>query len=806
MSNYGRETIVIVEIDQPRCSRIYGDAFFSPQGSCSAVLGTDGLSKCFNTRVTCQDSDNYSGTDTVTLRFARAQAQLARYYGLVRPSILSLSTTPSTINLGGMDRAEAAMGRREVVSITFQDHLDADIGLDKYRLERQSGVAAFGSPSGDSYNAYTRGSYWGRWLARNPYYNGYPVRVYEGFVGEDLEDMRVRHYVLDKIDGPAGGQITLTAKDRFSQIEARKAVAPSPSQGELDADITGTPATFDVSPVGIGNEDYDAAGYVCIGDEIIQYTRVGDTFTVVTRAALNTDSDDHDAEDLVQQVLVYTAELAHEIIYDLAVNYSEIPAETIYLTDWAARASTVTQLYTGRIAKPVPVIQLIGELCEQAGLSVWPDVRTDQIKLAALRAGAVSPTVDERSWIVDGSFSPPRRQVEKRASRVWVYYGQKNPVEDLTDERNYHSRFLSIDGDAETPEQHGEPANRQVFSRWIPQFGRQAAESAAERLLAMFRDPPIEVSFTIHASRDGEIEYGQYFNIEHASIQDERGDADTTVTFAATSIELGENEIGIKAQSLRFPTTPSAASPSVDVREIFIENSSFNLNIRSIHDSLFQAPAGGESIAVYVLSGVVVGSTSTSSPAMRTGSWPTLNSFAIYNEGRLQGCAGDGGIGGGDSNSGNGDAGAAGGIALLVEVATTLDNTNGEIWGGAGGGGGGAGSKNFSIGITGLGGGGGGGGAGTNAGAAGAGQNWTFTFSNPGSAGSPGSATAGGAGGPGAGFAGVGGDGGAPGQSGATGGTSSFASPGPGGAAGSAISGVGLVTIVGTGDIRGPQV
>lgn len=810
MSDYGRETIVLVEIDVPRCSRIYGDAFFSPSGECNAVLGISSLAKCWNSRVTCPVPEHYSGTETLTLRFGRAQSQLARFYGLVRPSIISISTTPSTINLGGMDRSEAAMGRREVLSIVMQDHLDADIGLDKYRLERQTGAATYGSPSGAGYNPYTRGTYWGKWLARNPYYNGYAVRVYEGFVGQDLEDMRVRYYVLNKIDGPADGQVTLTAKDRFSQIEARKAVAPRPSQGELSAAITGTPGSFSVSPAGIGNEDYDAAGYVCIGDEIIQYTRAGDVFTIVLRAALDTESDDHAQEDLVQQVLVYTAQLAHQVIYGLAVIYSEIPASTINLTEWAARASSVTQLYTGRIARPTPVIQLIGEICEQAGLSVWPDVRTDEIKLAALRAGAVSPTVDERDWILKGSFAPPKRQVEKRASRVWVYYGQKNPTEDLNDERNYHSRFLSVDSDAESEDEHGEPANRQVFSRWIPQFGRQSAEECAERLLSMFRDPPIQASFTIHASRDGEIGYGQYFHLEHRDLQDKLGDADTSIAFSATSIEVGENEIGITAQSLKFPPTASSTSPSVDVRQIYIENNSFNLNIRSIHDSLFTAPAGSEVVYTTVVSAVTIGSASTGSAALRTGSWPVGVTLKLSVEANaiLVGKGGEGGKGG-DAGFGdiNGQAGEAGGIALLIEHPCQVDGV-GAIWGGGGGGGGAGGRVIDVLGVVGTqGGAGGGGGTGYGAGGTPGGAVGS-SFNTPGEAGSAGTSTAGGTGGAGPDVGGTGGD---PGQSGNAGGTASGAAEngagGAGGTSGAAISGVALITsLAGTLDIRGAQV
>lgn len=141
MSNYGRETIQIVEIDVPFCSREYGDAAFSPPGSCTAVLGVTGDRKCYNTRATCQDAANYSPA-TVTLRFARPQLDILQY-GPIIPSLLSVSTTPGAINLAAMDRSASALGQREVVTAMLQDSLHSDHQVDKYRLERANGAASF---------------------------------------------------------------------------------------------------------------------------------------------------------------------------------------------------------------------------------------------------------------------------------------------------------------------------------------------------------------------------------------------------------------------------------------------------------------------------------------------------------------------------------------------------------------------------------------------------------------------------------------------------------------------------------------
>jgi len=53
----GREPVTVVELKCSRCSLVYGDA------PCTAEVGTTGEQKCFNTRATCQDPENYAPED-----------------------------------------------------------------------------------------------------------------------------------------------------------------------------------------------------------------------------------------------------------------------------------------------------------------------------------------------------------------------------------------------------------------------------------------------------------------------------------------------------------------------------------------------------------------------------------------------------------------------------------------------------------------------------------------------------------------------------------------------------------------------
>lgn len=185
---------------------------------------------------------------------------------------------------------------------------------------------------------------------------------------------------------------------------------------------------------------------------------------------------------------------------------------------------------------------------------------------------------------------------------------------------------------------------------------------------------------------------------------------------------------------------------------------------------------------------VIVGSTNPSTPALTTGSLPAGSTVTIVNKGKIEGAGGAGGRGGIDNgcSGGSATAGGQGGIALLLTVATTLDNTAGIIYGGGGGGGAGGSVSDGSQG------GGGGGGGGINAGSGGS------------AGGSSGSASSGGSGGGPTGIdptgnyngGGNGGSGGNPGQAGSPGNNPSTAPSGwygcpytNGGAAGYSISG-----------------
>ncbi len=247
------------------------------------------------------------------------------------------------------------------------------------------------------------------------------------------------------------------------------------------------------------------------------------------------------------------------------------------------------------------------------------------------------------------------------------------------------------------------------------------------------------------------------------------------------------------------------------------------------------SPADGipRDVVLTVNTGIFVGSTSISSPAVTTGgSWPAGSTFTIINNGTIAGKGGAGGVGG---TASNGTGGGAGGPALEFHnslSSVTVDNTSGNIFGGGGGGGGGGSCYNVYSTYYAGGGGGGAGRGRTNSsgGASGSSYNVTFTLTQSGTSGGTGNTSSAGSAGLGwrylrligggedpvytegmyGGNGGAGGDYGQAGTAGSTASSENTSTPihgtgGAGGAAGKAIN-LNGVSIVWTGGNNSTQV
>lgn len=744
------KAITLVEIDIDRCSLTYGS---SP---CTASIPSTGDNKCFNSRKTCQDVSNINLT-TKTVTFSKPNSYLPSEFNSI-PCIENISFSPSTVSLG------ENLGQRASITIQLKDHRHSDVGFDDYLSDR-------------NYDPYNQGTFFGKFRARFPFLRGNALRLKRGFLGDDLADFETWNFVIESFDGPnPQGMYTIVAKDILKLADGDRAQAPKLSGGFLSAALTSSATSFTVNPSGIGNSDYPSSGEVAIGGkEIVSFTRSGDVFTI-TRAQRDTEAVAHDADARVQLCLIYTADDPGDIIRDLLVNYANVPSSYIDLPAWNTETGAfLGSVYSSVIAEPTSIKKLVTELIEQAALFLYWEPLSQKIILKVLKEIATDADTFDLNHILQGSFSS-NEQPKKRISQVWTYFAKTNPLTQLDRPESYKSTIVTIDTDAEV--EYGSPIIKKIFSRWVPLGGRSIASRLNDIQLARYRDPPRKFSFALFHNQEN-VSLGGGYQLGGYQIQNDLGE-EVTAPIQITRLGKDDHKYSIEAQEVLFgdldPIDP-------DDHTIIFDSNTNDVNLKTVHDSLFPAATADTVVSVYIESGVIVGSSSSSTIAFDVGTgWPAGTTINIYPRGRIQGA---GGAGGGSGTSTNGEAG---GTAILTTVPISIDfeGNVGELW--SGGGGGGA-VKNGGF-IN-----GGGGGAGTVPGLGGAGS----VSNPPGQPGNSGTATSGGSG------AFQGGRGGDPGLNGSS--ASGNVTNGAGGTAGNAIDGVSNVTFLndGSADIRGPQ-
>lgn len=482
---FGREAVVIVELVQDFCALTYGNA------PCTASLGVTGDNKCFNTFRTCQDSANYEKSDGgLVLRFCKASGQLPPEWGAI-PSIKSVDIKPTILNIGGSAAASGSLGERGTCTVVFQDHPDGDIKTDPYLSDR-------------AYDPFTQGTFWSKWISRNVYYRNRIIRIREGYIDQSLEDMKVSHYLIDKIQGPdSSGTVRLSGVDVLRLIDDNKTQVPDLSRGELVDSINNSVTTFTITRATIG--EYDSpSGTVRIGGEIITYTGISElsgiiTVTGATRGTDGSVASSHDAEEKVQRCLRFTEEMPHDVAYSLMVTNGPIPASYIPYSEWDDEASVWLPQFsvTTLISEPTGIKELLASLTQECLFYIWWDERTQLINLRAVRPPVGTPVeFNINGHILEGSQSY-REDPTQRASRVFVYYQPKNWAEDLSKEGNFRKVRLSIDASAEGENEYDESQVRKIYCRFLRTDVQ--ALNLGSRYLATYRDNPRYLTIRVDA-------------------------------------------------------------------------------------------------------------------------------------------------------------------------------------------------------------------------------------------------------------------------------------------------------------------
>ncbi len=505
----GRRPVTIVEIDLDYCQLEYG------VGACPAVLGVDSLVKCYNTKKTCAVPAAY---DPVAKTYRFSNRELGP--GIPHIPCLNAVTFVSTkIDPG------RSLGVRSSVSFTLQDLTWDDRDLDKYLSTR-------------TYDPETQGSYLGRMIARNPYYQNRPARVLNGYIEEDgsidLSSFQTQTFILERFQGPdAKGIVKVDCMDIIRMIDDEKAQIPPTSTGMLQSSIDADDTTITLVPAGVGDEEYPAFGVAAIDTEIVNFSRIGDVVTLNLRGAQSTVAEEHDAEATFQICKVYDDVLLTDALYEMFTDplYGNTPAAFIDKVAWDAEAANWLSGHrlNCTIAIPVGVNALIGELISTCLFYIWWDEVAALIQFKAVRPE--DPSIQARVLTDDDSFLEDSLSItedpDQRVSQVWTPYDRKNPLLKLDEYRNYRTVPVYLDTRAESAIEYGEKRVRRIPCRFFSDANAAQVAVLGARIMARYRDNPRTFKFELDA-KDADILVGDVVEVHTRQLQGVDGAPITT--------------------------------------------------------------------------------------------------------------------------------------------------------------------------------------------------------------------------------------------------------------------------------------
>ena len=213
------------------------------------------------------------------------------------PSIENVKINPTKLVPG------EGLGPRGSVTITLSDHPDSDVYTDPYVSTR-------------TYDPVSQGTFWSKYVSRDPYSVNDTIRLITGFSGFtniefDWEDFEYRTYIISRIDGPDNkGKIRVVAKDVLASDSIKSATCPAPTTVKLVGDVvpfanpdtvtlSGSIGSGDTTLTLTGTSDWDTGyplqgGFLKLDSEYIYYdNRVAGVFNILTRGVGGTTAASH---------------------------------------------------------------------------------------------------------------------------------------------------------------------------------------------------------------------------------------------------------------------------------------------------------------------------------------------------------------------------------------------------------------------------------------------------------------------------------------------------------------------------------
>lgn len=515
-----REPTQVVELYQPRCSLTFG------AGACTAT----GDNPCYQTWTTCPVRQIYDGAASIRWRFVKDTPGDTAFGEFDDPDniatngivgLVSVSTSKASMNVGGVLEGKSAFGTTAGVTVVIKDGVWDDYVGDPHRATRPQFPRTF----------------WPVWNARNAFYGGMYLIIYDGFVGQTLAEMRQRKYVLDKVDGPdASGKVTLTGVDPLRLTGSTKAEFPRTTDIKVAAAFTEASTSISVrSDLDDINDlsEFGNAAYrlIRIGNEVIRYNGFTEVsagvyrLTGLTRGFDNTTASSGSVDARAQRCGRFENLEPWRMGKFLMQNATRIPAEFFDFDAWEIEGDRYLSIFKRSItiAEVNAVDALMGEICQQGMFNIWWNEDAQTIPMLAIRPprGEVTQLTYD-SNILAGS-AELRREPKSLITRAFVYYGPKDPTASRTQTANYQRLEGAIELENESENAAGGAFTRTIYARFIETEAH--AFQLISRLFLRYGTVPRFLSIRV-SEKDRVIEVGQVTDVLSRQVTDADGRID----------------------------------------------------------------------------------------------------------------------------------------------------------------------------------------------------------------------------------------------------------------------------------------
>ena len=606
-----RYPIQYIEIIRDKCTRTFGTSPCLAKGA-----------QCYNTIGTCKYLSAYNGSTQkdIFINPDNTDASIYAQLGVnsVYPFLRSVKHTPATINPASAKQGSTALGTRATLRISLMDAASDDQHQDPYFLARS------GNPD-------ELGTFFTKYFARNKYLqyrqlNWVNAEIENGIV----VNKKTRSYLITEIAGPDGkGGVSITAQDPLCLVELRKAKFPKVTTATLFADVDENATNLILSSDTINGQlgglaDYPMTwGYIRIDDEIIQYqSRTADgVLQTVTRGFDGTVKAAHSAGTTVQRVHANnTNSLVAFLSSVLGAQGAGIPAQYLDTAQWTNEQNNtepwMQSTYRVRVPEPTGVNELLSDFMRQVGFIVYYDEDAAKVRIKVLTDVTPVKTLDDNESFIAESFKLQRADNEA-LTRVNLYVGVHSWVGDLKDPANYRNKIVLLAGNEEGSDRRGLIVDTDVFAYFLTDH---QADLLGRNILRQFANAPEKYNFKLDA-KDTDLIASDIVSVNHRLLIDSDGQRVTKIAqITKTQEDIAGTQWAYEAVSFNPFVMPDYKGHYF----VFIPVSVNNRVLRTLFNEAKPSVTlqSGDKVTFVVGSGVTIGSTSTASVALSTGSWP----------------------------------------------------------------------------------------------------------------------------------------------------------------------------------------